>query len=61
MPSHDDKRRMRKLKREIKRAGNRKRRRHFKHSLSDTAFDFGRDSSQFLNGIDRDSSHSGRG
>ncbi len=61
MPPHDDKRRLRKLKREIKRAGNRKRRQHLKRSLSDdpetaadAEFDFGRDSSRFLNGSDHD-------
>jgi hypothetical protein len=61
MQPNDDKRRLRKLKRDIKRAGNRKRRQHFKRSLtddpdgnSDPSFEFGRDSSQFLNGNDRD-------
>jgi hypothetical protein len=61
MPPHDDKRRLRKLKRDIKKAGNRKRRQHLKRTLadnpegaSDAAFEFGRDSSQFLNGNDRD-------
>ena len=61
MSPHDDKRRLRKLKRDIKRAGNRKRRQHLKRSLStdpETAaaaeFEFGRDSSRFLNGGDRD-------
>jgi hypothetical protein len=63
MPPHDDKRRLRKLKRDIKRAGNRKRRQHLKRSLTDNpeeaadqTFEFGRDSSQFLNGSDRDAS-----
>jgi hypothetical protein len=61
MSPHDDKRRLRKLKRDIKRAGNRKRRQHLKRSVTadaDTAaeaeFDFGRDSSRFLNGNDSD-------
>jgi hypothetical protein len=56
-----DKRRYRKLKRDIKRAGNRKRRQHLKRALADhpeeaahTDFDFGRDSSAALNGNDRD-------
>jgi hypothetical protein len=62
MPFNDDKRRLRKLKRDIKRAGNRKRRQHLKRDLAenpeaaaDAAFEFGRDSSEFLNGNDRDS------
>jgi hypothetical protein len=61
MPPHDDKRRLRKLKRDIKRSGNRKRRQHLKRTLADNPegaaeveFDFGRDSSEFLNGNDRD-------
>jgi hypothetical protein len=61
MPPHDDKRRLRKLKRDIKRAGNRKRRQHLKRTLAadpsgaaDAGFDFGRDSSESLNGADRD-------
>jgi hypothetical protein len=61
MPPHDDKRRQRDLKREIKRAGNRKRRQHLKRQLADDPddapaadFDFGRDSSAGLNGADRD-------
>jgi hypothetical protein len=67
MPPSDDKRRLRKLKRDIKRAGNRKRRQHLKRTLAenpeaaaDVAFEFGRDSSQFLNGNDRDSTRRGR-
>jgi hypothetical protein len=61
MPPNDDKRRLRKLKRDIKRTGNRKRRQHLKRALTDNpeeaadaSFEFGRDSSQFLNGNDRD-------
>jgi hypothetical protein len=61
MPPHDDKRQLRKLKRDLKRAGNRKRRQHLKRTLADNpeeaanvSFEFGRDSSQFLNGNDRD-------
>jgi hypothetical protein len=57
-----DKRLFRNLKREIKRAGNRKRRQHLKRTLAespedaaDTNFDFGGDSSAKLNGNDRDS------
>jgi len=57
-----DKRRYRKLKRDVKQAGNRKRRRHLQRELLDhpeavaqTDFDFGRDSSAGLNGNDRDS------
>ena len=56
-----DKRRYRKLKRDVKRAGNRARRRHLKRELtegtastSDTDFDYGRKSSASLNGHDRD-------
>ncbi|HVS34439.1 MAG TPA: hypothetical protein VMS17_02590 [Gemmataceae bacterium] len=59
--NHDDKRRQRQLKRDIKQAGNRKRRRHLQRSLRDDPegaaevdFDFGRDSSAGLNGADRD-------
>ena len=58
---HDDKRSLRKLKRELKRAGNKSRRRHLKRSLADdpdeaahTEFDFGRRTSAGLNGMDRD-------
>jgi hypothetical protein len=61
MQEHDDKRRHRELKREIKKAGNRKRRQHLKRALKEgpeeaahTEFDFGRDSSATLNGNDRD-------
>jgi hypothetical protein len=56
-----DKRRYRKLKRDVKQAGNRARRRHLKRELIDnpegaahTDFDFGRKSSASLNGNDRD-------
>jgi hypothetical protein len=58
---NDDKRRQRQLKRDIKKAGNRKRRQHLKRDLAKdpeeaahTEFDFGRDSSESLNGIDND-------
>jgi hypothetical protein len=56
-----DKRQLRKLKRDIKRAGNKKRRQHLKRELADnpegaahSEFDFGRDSSAGLNGMDQD-------
>jgi hypothetical protein len=56
-----DKRQYRQLKRDIKKAGNRKRRQHLKRQLVENPeeaahaeFDFGRDSSAGLNGIDRD-------
>ena len=49
MPPHDDKRLYRKLKRDVKRAGNKRRRQHLKRDLADnpeeapySAFDFGR-------------------
>ena len=58
---HDDKRRQRQLKRDIKQAGNRKRRQHLKRTLrenpegaAEVEFDYGRDSSTSLNGADRD-------
>ncbi|MHB1426518.1 MAG: hypothetical protein ACYC3I_25435 [Gemmataceae bacterium] len=57
-----DKRKFRELKRELKRSGNRKRRRHLQRELGNNPedaahddFDFGRDSSAGLNGNDRDS------
>jgi hypothetical protein len=57
-----DKRRYRQLKRDIKRAGNRKRRQHLKRELHEnpgeaahSEFDFGRNSSASLNGNDQDS------
>ena len=56
-----DKRRFRQLKRDIKRAGNRKRRQHLKRDLREnpaeaahTEFDFGRNSSAGLNANDQD-------
>jgi hypothetical protein len=58
---HDDKRQHRQLKREVKKAGSRKRRRHLDrelrrdpHSAHEAEFAFGRDSSEALNGNDRD-------
>ena len=56
-----DKRKYRQLKRDLKQAGNRKRRRHLQRELKDhpedaaqTEFDFGRRSTASLNGNDRD-------
>jgi hypothetical protein len=56
-----DKRKYRRLKRDIKKAGNRKRRQSLKRDLEENPeeahramFDFGKDSSQGLNGIDQD-------
>ena len=56
-----DKRFYRKLKRDLKRAGNKSRRRHLKRELADNPeeaqfsdFDFGRKSSAGLNGLDND-------
>ncbi len=56
-----DKRRYRQLKRDLKRAGNRKRRRQLQRELVEhpenagqTTFDFGRHGSAGLNGNDRD-------
>lgn len=56
-----DKRILRKLKRDLKRAGAKRRRQHLKRDLIDnpeeaahSEFDFGRDSSAGLNGLDQD-------
>ena len=56
-----DKRFYRKLKRDIKRAGNKRRRAHLKRDLAEnpeeaahSEFDFGRDSSTALNRLDED-------
>lgn len=56
-----DKRQMRKLKRDVKRAGNKRRRQHFKRELernpeeaAHTEFTFGDDSSAAFNGMDQD-------
>jgi hypothetical protein len=56
-----DKRRLRKLKRDIKRAGNKRRRQYLKRELADnpdeaphSEFEFGRDSSVGLNRLDED-------
>lgn len=59
--SKDDKRQLRNLKREIKKAGNKRRRRFLNRALADqpefaheAEFEFGRDTSAGLNGIDND-------
>ncbi len=59
---NDDKRHYRQMKRDIKKAGNRKRRQHLKRDLAlnpeeaaKTEFDLGRDASAPLNGNDKDS------
>jgi hypothetical protein len=56
-----DKRRFRKLKRDVKRAGNKRRRQHLKRDLAEnpeeapySEFDFGSNSSATLNAMDRD-------
>ena len=56
-----EKRELRKLKREIKKAGNKSRRRHLKRELIEnpeeaphSEFDFGRKSSKGLNALDND-------
>jgi len=56
-----DKRMLRKLKRDIKRAGSKRRRQYLKRQLTDdpenaahAEFDFGRTSSAGYNGVDRD-------
>jgi hypothetical protein len=56
-----EKRRYRQLKRDVKRAGTRKMRRHLQRELADnpeeaahSAFDYGRNSSASLNGNDHD-------
>lgn len=61
MDQHDDKRKFRQLKREIKRAGSKRRRHALKKDLernpeeaAHTNFDFGRLSSETLNGLDND-------
>ena len=54
---HDDKRMLRKLKREVKRRGNKLRRRYLKDVEADPeGFDYGRNRSQAMNepGNDRD-------
>jgi hypothetical protein len=56
-----DKRQLRKLKRDIKRAGSKRRRQYLKRELHQnpeeaphTEYDFGRNSSETLNGLDQD-------
>lgn len=56
-----EKRQLRKLKRDVKRAGNKRRRQHLKRELQErpedapfTEFEFGRDSSTGFNGLDQD-------
>jgi hypothetical protein len=62
-----DKRKYRQFKRDLKRAGNRKRRRHLQRDLLEnpedaahSAFDFGRCSTSGLNGNDRDATRRNR-
>jgi len=57
----EDKRRYRKLKRDVKRAGNKRRRNFLKRELNEnpeeaphSEFDFGDTSSEVLNGLDQD-------
>jgi hypothetical protein len=59
--NRDDKRQLRKLKRDLKRGGSKRRRRQLKRDLTEnpdeaahSEFDFGRQSSATLNGMDRD-------
>ncbi len=59
--AHDDKRRYRKLKRDIKRAGTKRRRRVLKQQVTDGTLDadhlddgLGRKRTAWLNGMDRD-------
>ncbi len=61
MTQRDEKRKQRQLKRDIKRAGNKRRRQHLKRELernpedaAHSEFDFGRLSSETLNGLDQD-------
>jgi len=61
MPGADDKRFYRDLKRKIKKAGTKKRRRHEKRALEEnpgeahwTEYDYGPNSSKWLNGMDDD-------
>ncbi len=55
------KRQLRKLKRDVKRAGNKRRRQHLKRQLHDNPegaphdeYDYGRNTSETLNGLDQD-------
>ncbi len=63
-----DKRQFRKLKRDIKRAGNKRRRQHLKRELVEnpeeapfSEFDFGSDSSATLNNLDNDATRKRKG
>jgi hypothetical protein len=56
-----DKRQLRKLKRDVKRAGSKRRRQHLKRELQQkpeeaphSEYDFGRNTSETLNGMDQD-------
>jgi hypothetical protein len=58
----DQKRQLRKLKRELKRSGSKRRRRYLRRELNEnpedaahTDFQFGRDQTAGLNGLDQDS------
>jgi len=62
-----DKRQLRRLKRDIKRTGNKRRRQVLKRDLTDSPedaphaeFDFGRSSSATLNGLDEDATRKDR-
>ena len=61
MAQRDEKRQQRQLKREIKKAGNKRRRQYLKRELernpeeaAHTEYDFGNLSSETLNGLDQD-------
>jgi hypothetical protein len=63
-----EKRQLRKLKREIKKAGNKSRRQHLKRELAEnpeeaphSEYDFGRKSSETLNALDNDSTRKKKG
>jgi hypothetical protein len=67
MTQQDDKRLYRKLKRDVKRAGNKRRRQHLKRDLRDnpaeaanSEFDYGKSSSAAMNGNDRDATRKRR-
>jgi hypothetical protein len=62
-----DKRQLRKLKRDVKRAGSKRRRHHLKRDLAErpeeapySEYDFGRFSSAGLNGLDQDATRERR-
>jgi hypothetical protein len=59
--NREDKRQLRKLKRDLKQAGNKRRRQFLKRELAEnpeeapfSEFDYGHTSSQTLNGLDQD-------